>query len=262
MSDKSLLKLCTFNIRLDCGNDGAYNWDQRRDRVFNWIRETQPDVIGFQEVLPHVKDELEAALPAYNFVGVGRDKPNEDEANPVAYRRDRFDLRGAHTFWLSPTPEVSGSRDPQGSGLPRICTVAVLRLKENGKLLRFYNTHLDHVNEPARVNGIRTIFSYMKRYETELPLPSVIVGDFNARPGGEAMTAFHDEQPIQLVDCSTLEGCEKQTTYHGYGQADGIKIDYIYATENCSLERFTLVDESLTGDFLTDHYPLLAEISF
>ena len=48
------MKLVTFNIRYDCGTDGINNFSCRKPFILETIAREQPDVIGFQEVLPHV----------------------------------------------------------------------------------------------------------------------------------------------------------------------------------------------------------------
>ena len=48
------MKFVTFNIRCDFGQDGANNFIYRRPLILEKIRQEKPDIIGFQEVLPHV----------------------------------------------------------------------------------------------------------------------------------------------------------------------------------------------------------------
>ena len=48
------MKLVTFNIRLDWNRDGANNFCYRKDMILKKIGDEKPDIICFQEVLPHV----------------------------------------------------------------------------------------------------------------------------------------------------------------------------------------------------------------
>ena len=52
----------------------------------------QPDVICFQEVLPHVAVWLKESLWDYYVIGCGRSAALEDEQMAVAYRKDRLNL--------------------------------------------------------------------------------------------------------------------------------------------------------------------------
>ena len=57
------MKLVTFNIRGDFGIDGENNFDCRKPLILRRIQQQQPDVIGFQEVMPHVQRWLRQNLP-------------------------------------------------------------------------------------------------------------------------------------------------------------------------------------------------------
>ena len=67
----SHVRLATFNIRYDNPGDSLNSWKYRKDRVCEFIREKQPDVLGMQEVLHHQLEDLLAGLPDYAYVGVG-----------------------------------------------------------------------------------------------------------------------------------------------------------------------------------------------
>ncbi len=142
------MKLVTFNIRCDFGQDRENCFCRRRDLITAKIRREQPDIICFQEVLPHVAVWLKENLKGYYVIGCGRDVNLEDEQVSVAYRRDRVNLISMDTFWLSDEPYVPGSRYACQSICPRVCTGAVFSYSGGpGKayLFRLYNIHLDHM---------------------------------------------------------------------------------------------------------------------
>jgi hypothetical protein len=63
------------------------------------IRNRQPEVFGFQEVLRGQLYDLKDALPLYNHYGVGdQNGRGQGEFAPVFYRSDRFDLLNNGTF--------------------------------------------------------------------------------------------------------------------------------------------------------------------
>ena len=68
------MKFVTFNIRCDFGQDGANNFIYRRPLILEKIRQEKPDIIGFQEVLPHVAAWLKENLTEYYIAGCGREK--------------------------------------------------------------------------------------------------------------------------------------------------------------------------------------------
>ena len=100
----------TYNIRLDIASDGDNAWPHRRAALTSLIAYYAPDLVGMQEVLSPQKQEVEADLPGYVFVGAARDDGRDKgEFSPLGFRRDRFALVASGTFWLSPTPDVPGS---------------------------------------------------------------------------------------------------------------------------------------------------------
>ncbi len=48
------MKIVTFNIRCDFGQDGGNNFCFRKPLILEKLRREAPDIICFQEVLPHV----------------------------------------------------------------------------------------------------------------------------------------------------------------------------------------------------------------
>ena len=151
------MKFVTFNIRCDFGQDGANNFIYRRPLILEKIRQEKPDIIGFQEVLPHQQQQkkdreqteklkksfiylssgcswLKENLTEYYIAGCGREKDLTGEAMIIAYRKERFQSVSLETFWLSPTPYVPGSRYPVQSMCPRTATDVVFEDMETGKV--------------------------------------------------------------------------------------------------------------------------------
>ena len=86
------LKIVTFNIRCDYGQDGPNQFCYRSSLVKRKIEAEQPDIICFQEVLPHVVQWLKENLTDYYVVGCGREKTLDGEQMTVAFRRDRINM--------------------------------------------------------------------------------------------------------------------------------------------------------------------------
>jgi hypothetical protein len=105
------LRVMTFNVRYDNPGDGPNAWPFRRDWVGALVRFHGADVVGVQEALAHMLTDLDARLPGFVRVGVGRtDGRDRGEFSAILYRTDRLELLDGGTFWLSPTPEAVGSK--------------------------------------------------------------------------------------------------------------------------------------------------------
>ena len=53
----------TYNLRVAAPRDAEPSWAKRRDAVASVIRFHDPDVVGVQEALPRMLDDLDARLP-------------------------------------------------------------------------------------------------------------------------------------------------------------------------------------------------------
>ena len=143
------LTVMSFNIRYGTANDGDNHWTLRREFLFDVMREADADLVGLQEALEAQIAALLQALPQYGLVGVGRDDGRtRGEYAAILYRRDRFRVSDAGTFWFSDTPEVVASRS-WGNNITRICTWARF-VDRDGQAFWHYNVHLDHESQPSR----------------------------------------------------------------------------------------------------------------
>lgn len=241
------MKIVTFNLRMENPADGPHCFTARRETIVGRIRAEKPDILGFQEALPAMYDYLREKLPQYTFVGHGRDESYLDEANPIAFRSDRFALKSYATRWLSPTPEVPGSRFPEDQSIcPRVFVTAELYDRQTGRVLRIVNTHLDHEGPIARKRGLELIVR-----ETPTDLPTLLMGDFNCPSTDPALLPLRD----RFRDMS--DGID--LTFHafqGYYNWKTDKIDYIFATDHFRRESCAIWENGPDGVCLSDHYPV------
>lgn len=253
----------TFNIRLDLAADGANAWPHRKANVAALIEREAPDILGMQEVLLHQKHDLEAALPGYQMVGVGRDDGREaGEFSPLAWRRERFALERWGTFWLSPTPDRPGRG--WDAAYPRIATWAVLRDRVSGARLRVLNTHFDHAGREARLNSAAMV----ARWVAEGPdrtLPTIVLGDLNADPESEPYRRLMSDTTAALRDArvTTLTppyGPAGTFTGFDIAKAPALPIDHIFATPAYTVERYAVVTQHWGGRLPSDHYPVVADL--
>ncbi len=246
------MKLVTYNIRYDCGHDGENNFCFRKPLILEKIRAEAPDILCFQEVLPHVALWLKENLREYYMVGCPRESDLTGEQACIAFRYGAFSLMKMDTFWLSPTPTVPGSRYSVQSPCPRVCTAVTLLEQATGKVFRVLDTHLDHEGAPARLLAARQILQYLEQEAFFPDIPAILVGDMNAEP---------DSQEIQLL--SSVLRNETQAighTFHGFGHAKKIQIDYIFTKGTITCTHAEKWTECQNGVYLSDHYPICAEL--
>lgn len=252
------LKIVSYNLRMWSDEwDGINSFKHRIGMIFEKIQKEQPDVIGFQEVLPEMHVYLERLLTEYQLVGQFREANFLGEGTFIAARKETIQILEYNTFWLSPMPYVPGSRFAQQSNCPRICNVARLRHKQSNRIFRVFNLHLDHEGEEARVKGMQCILDDVTARNRVEYLPCVILGDFNAEPDSAAIRLCNQYEPAPLTDLTT----QFPVTYHGYGETKPEKIDYIFVTKEFrdDLDQVTIWKDCHCGIYLSDHYPVCAE---
>ena len=88
-----MLKIVTYNLRTDTSGDGPQAFPYRKPYIRDRLLEESADIIGFQEVQPHMLRWLREVLEGYEVLGYGRGRDFGDEANPIAYKKDRFELQ-------------------------------------------------------------------------------------------------------------------------------------------------------------------------
>lgn len=251
------MKVVTINIKCDSSNVkpgtplGRNTFAARCEYLKARIRKEDPDIMGFQETQPHMIAWLKENLPEYYFMGNGREKDFSGETMLLGIKKDKFELWGFETFWLSPTPYVPGSRYAKQSDCPRTCAVALLRCDEFDFPFRVYTTHLDHESDEARQLGMAAIVERIKADNAKIAAPCILMGDMNAFPG----TIVFD--PLKEIDTMRDTTENVGNTFHGFGTwAETTKIDYIFVTAPFKDSDARRWHEEHDGIYLSDHDPV------
>lgn len=258
------VNVMSFNIRYDNPDDGQNNWKYRKDRVANVIHFYEVDILGTQEVLHHQLLDMQKRLPEYGVVGVGREDGKEKgEYSALWYKKERFSLLDSGYFWLSATPEVVGSKGWDGA-CERVASWAKLKDKISGKVFFALNTHLDHVGEIARREGINLILQRIKQLSNGYAV--VVTGDFNAEPESDVIKRVVDSSnPLHLIDARSISPIVygPSWSYHDFGRLPNEKrslIDYVFVRNGLKVLRYGVLAETNNDAFLSDHAPILVTV--
>ena len=180
--DNYTIRLLQFNIQTENGNPAPFSIKSEMYRKM--IAELLPDVVGMQEVTTTWRKWLDSYVFNDSYAGVGEPRSAGGEANPIYYRKDKFELVDSGTFWLSGTPDRVGS-SVEGANYPRICTWVILKDKTTGIRFAHMNTHLDHNgnNDSTTGNTIRKqqMGVIIKFAQSLLDMPLFLSGDLNNR---------------------------------------------------------------------------------
>ena len=252
------IKVMSYNIRCHAVDDfGHKNWFYRADLVADTIEKAQPGIIGFQEVVSWQYEYLCETMPGYDSIITYRDNiPLYSEGCPVFYRTDLYTLVDKGSFWLSETPDVM-SKD-WGAACYRICSYVILKENTTEKEFVVFNTHLDHISDEARINGINVVLDKIKDFGS---IPAILMGDLNAEEDSEtykSATEFFLDSKYQTEN--TMTSC----TYQDWGeQLDRNCIDYIMISkDHFDVKSYEVITDTYNGDYTSDHFPLTATLSF
>lgn len=255
------LRVMSFNLRYQNNGDKmTRSWAFRRDQVAEVIKRDHPDIIGLQEALRPMLDDLDQRLQGYVEIGSGRsDGLTKGEYSAVMVRADRFTVQEAGTFWLSDTPEVAGSTS-WGNEVVRICTWAKLYDRKSSRVIHFYNTHLDHHSQPAREKGMALI---LDRIAARSPIGSyILTGDFNAAEDNPVQALIRDSatKPVDVwKSLNPDKPASESGSVHGFSmKTDGGRIDYIYATPDLKPLEAEIMHDAKDGVPPSDHFPIRA----
>jgi len=291
----SRIRVLSYNVRYDNRNDHHDAWYARRDGVIDLVRFHRPDVVAFQEPLPAQRSDLREGLPAYDFVGRGRDPGGDGEGCPIGVRTDRWRVVDDGTFWLSETPDEPSS--DWDAAHPRIATWAAVEPLESpdgpvvpgGGPLLVVNTHFDHVSPRARRESARVLSERIPRLaggvagagETD---PSggadtgdseadvVLVGDLNTTPGSEPHRILTGATPNDGSDgpsADLRDAVADAEVRHGPTTSvtdfvrliDDRRIDHVLVSPGIESEAVaTLADRDDRGRYPSDHLPVLARL--
>ena len=218
--------LATYNIR--CPVDKTpHTWKERKPRCLAVIEKNKFDIFGVQEAVRFQLDDLLGT--EYQFIGGGRN-----------------DFKNAGEFEIMENC-LSANRH-----------MGLFRDKKTGKEFVYYNTHLDHVSELARVNGIKLLVRHARENAAGKPL--VISGDFNAKPDS---TTYKTAKSLLHNTAEVTQTPHKgpQKTFNGYGRSKHtVPIDYIFVSDKFLVLAHKTDDTIYPEGYPSDHFPVITKL--
>ncbi len=251
------IKVMSYNLRcLNVMDTGKNTWFYRADLIIKSIEKEQPGIIGFQEATKWQYKYLCDTMTGYDSIITYRDNAFNSEACPVFYRTDLYTLIDKGSFWLSETPDVMSKS--WGAQFNRICSYVIL--KDNATETEFvvFNTHLSHVSDEARTNGIQVVLDKIAEFGS---LPAVLMGDLNAEEDSDT----YKNATVNFLDAKyQTENTMTSCTYQDFGKAlDSNCIDYVMISKTgFKVNSYKVITETYNGAYTSDHFPLAVSLSF
>ena len=241
------LNVGSFNIRNDRpfkeGDErkrdyATYDgWNDRKQYVCDMINLEAFDIFGSQEVRKHQLDDMLAAMPDYDYIGVGRDFGDDrGEFCPIFYRKDVLEKLDGGTFWLSPTPDVpSKGWDAKYN---RICTWGHFRHKASGKKVCFMNIHFDHRGVQARIESAKLMLDYVKKNCKGMSV--IISGDYNVTQTSDSYKVLANSKILKDAHDAATVHFEPTGTFNGFNpkRYTTHRIDHLFVSKKLKVSRW------------------------
>lgn len=253
-----LLRVATYNLRLNVASDGPNAWPNRKEMVKELVRYHNFDVFGTQEGFRgQLNDVVE--LPDYTFVGHGRDDGKEaGEHSAIVYKKSRLKLLQSGDFWLSQTPDKP-SKGWDATCCNRICSWAKFQDNQTKREFFFFSVHFDHEGVEARRQSGRLMVQKIQEIAKNAPV--ICTGDFNSTPDTEQIKTMQ----TLLRDAFQVT---KRPPYGPVGTFNGFKldaplqdrIDYVFVSKQFDVLDYAVLTDSLRGRYPSDHFPVLVNV--
>ena len=231
----------------------------RAPRLKKLIEKYQPDIIGLQEARPQWINFLENEVVGdkYSMFYQYRAKNNQ-EAQPILWNNNEYDLLDSGYYWLSDTPEVSSKG--WGSKHYRGVTWGKFRIKETGQVFLFINTHLTGEDGFA-LNSAELIAQRTVENGGFTEHGVFLTGDFNFTPESIGYNALTKH----FIDINKALGFKADytlTNYNEWAEDDPNNriIDYVMCSENYITPiLYKVLNENIDGGWISDHRGLYVE---
>lgn len=245
----SPVRLATLNVR-----NTADRWPERRDLLASQLVDLAPDLVGVQE-LRIMPDQARWIVDDVERRTGGR----------LRYRCYRRAKAGHLGLWegigvLSRLPVMATASIDLGAEA-RVAQRVTVRLPGGG-VLDVYNTHLGERGEAVRSTQARRILDWM---DTRPPVPLVVTGDLNARPGSptigllsgrlrSAHLLVHGSEPPRTVPTPLRPG-------------EASVLDYVFVNDLIDVRDAGIAFDRVEGDAgerplaASDHYGLVVTLA-
>lgn len=237
--------VATFNIRNANGGDSinGNGWGQRCPYIAQLVQFHGFEIFGTQEGKYHQLQDLKAAMPGYDYIGVGRDDGKQaGEFSAIFYKTDRFEVLEHGDFWLS--PETAHPNKGWDAALPRICTWGKFKEKNSGFEFIYFNLHMDHIGVQARSESAKLILQKVKEQPSHIPV--ILSGDFNVDQTNESYALLNNSGVMRdAYEMADLRYAPNGT-FNGFhpDRMTTSRIDHIFLSDDFQVLKYGILTDT------------------
>ena len=223
------LKVISYNIRNSQEKDGTNSWVYRYAASAEMIQDQKADIIGLQEALSDQVRFFEQNFKDYKWAG---------ESATILWNRKTVTL------------QKSGSFD--------VATWALFKDKETGRKFYVVNVDLDKTPAEERKAAVAQVIERTEALNKE-SLPVVITGGFFMKPGDAALADLDSKMTNAR---KSAEKTDNTGTYNNWGKTSEIRDHIYYAGFTACPEYQTITKKYTDRKFISDHFPLMVQLTF
>ena len=255
-AEGSEMRVMTYNIL-------AAHWTEYMDvqlryEPFKAVLDTyDPDIVGLQEVCTKWIQLLNNGISdKYGIIHPRTPDNLHPNFSVIIYKKDRFEVVKQGLEYLT----------PQGPNYIRLVNWVILKDKQTGKLVAFFNTHWDPSSGPHGADHAKILNKVMEENPDVKYVFST--GDYNAKPGTEAYTTFITQTGLLNASdvakaAGTLKndagGCAVVGTNKESLTTNG-PIDHIIISNNVKVLSFETILWNRVEQ-VSDHAPKYADVT-
>lgn len=265
IDDQSVqVRIGTFNLRRAASEtDPQNNWDNRKTRVIQSIKDNKYDVLGLQELDTQMQNYLVANLGSdyeFKFFSPYAQNGLGDRGQGIMYKKNTFTLVDWKFFWLSESPYTIAPNNDSGSSGNYIRGGCYVILTHVNTGISFFamNTH-GCLNQSSNIQWAPV---YKKIEETNNPkgYPSFFFGDLNARPELESSVMFRTWWKDPYTELNKTYVLGPSGTYNGFNLNKNMntapRIDYVYYRGKVEPLLYKNDGTRYGGYYPSDHFPV------
>ena len=258
------IKIMSLNLR-------EAKLTERMPSIIEMIRGEKPDILGLQEVKVLKGWDAFTDFDSWNAVieGVGdiyEGTRQSGQTNGFIYNPEVFEVTDPGVFYLRDNYNESGN---SWDGYLRTAQYVTLKHKSSGQYIFFINTHYPlswtNCEKASAIVEERIAALNTNKY------PVIMVGDFNCTRGSGAFDSIMNSMRDAATfadDCYSDEN-KALYTYNAYGDENEARyrLDHIwYSHPALDAKYYEVLTQEIRKygdvDYLSDHYPVSAIISF
>lgn len=251
----------TFNIRVPV-DPYPNDWNTRKQSCYDLINKREPDVIGFQEMLPHQYQDILDHCKNYKVFGLGREANGGGEGCYIMYHHEKFSLDANHsgTFWYSSQPNTPGSSD-WGNPYKRICTYVRLIERSTQKGFTVFNSHWSYHGTYWQKSAELLLERILTR--SNIDEAFIVMGDLNIPEGANELKQLLKQGSMRDPH-RDLYPNDTAGTFHGWGGGTpSLKIDHIFGGgKNFKTLSSEIIKDKGPLGYPSDHYPIVSTLAF